>query len=170
MSVHKQVATTFGLRFAGFADAIYQDAINQDLINQRVGVYVNWLSFAMTRMRAANAVLGKAFGVSSNAFLEIHWYLFAAVLSIAAANSLQRNEHVRVGIQRGEKLHPYIQGHHDRRAESSTRPLRGGIRRDSGIPALVRIMESFLLCVISVVPHRRSIVQQLHGRSAKPFK
>jgi TRAP-type mannitol/chloroaromatic compound transport system permease small subunit len=55
----------------------------------------------MTLISAANAVSRKAFSVSSNAFLEIQWYLFAAVFLLAAGYTLQRNEHVRVDIVSG---------------------------------------------------------------------
>lgn len=91
MSERNGKAKTWGLRFAGFIDAI----------NQRVGVYVSWLILAMTLISAANAVSRKAFSVSSNAFLEIQWYLFAAVFLLAAGYTLQRNEHVRVDIVSG---------------------------------------------------------------------
>jgi TRAP-type mannitol/chloroaromatic compound transport system permease small subunit len=86
MSEHNRAMKSFGLRFAGFIDAN----------NQRVGVYVSWLILAMTLISAANAVSRKTFSVSSNAFLEIQWYLFAAVFLLAAGYTLQRNEHVRV--------------------------------------------------------------------------
>ncbi len=51
-----------------------------DALNQRVGRAVSWLILAMTVVSAANAVSRKAFNASSNAFLEVQWYLVAAVL------------------------------------------------------------------------------------------
>lgn len=69
-----------------------------DGINRRVGHAVAWLVLLMTLVSAANAISRKAFSVSSNAFLEIQWYLFAAVFMLAAGYTLLENEHVRVDI------------------------------------------------------------------------
>jgi TRAP-type mannitol/chloroaromatic compound transport system permease small subunit len=69
-----------------------------DAINRRVGHAVSWLVLLMTLVSAANAISRKAFSVSSNAFLEIQWYLFAAVFLLAAGYTLLDNEHVRVDI------------------------------------------------------------------------
>lgn len=69
-----------------------------DALNRTVGSGVSWLILAMTVVSAANAVSRKAFNASSNAFLEIQWYLFAAVFLLAAGYTLLNNEHVRVDI------------------------------------------------------------------------
>jgi TRAP-type mannitol/chloroaromatic compound transport system permease small subunit len=69
-----------------------------DAVNRKVGSGVSWLILAMTLVSAANAVSRKAFNFSSNAFLEIQWYLFAAVFLLAAGYTLLNNEHVRVDI------------------------------------------------------------------------
>ena len=69
-----------------------------DAVNRKVGAGVSWLILAMTLVSAANAVSRKAFSISSNAFLEIQWYLFAAVFLLAAGYTLLNNEHVRVDI------------------------------------------------------------------------
>lgn len=69
-----------------------------DAVNRKVGAGVSWLILAMTLVSAANAVSRKAFNASSNAFLEIQWYLFAAVFLLAAGYTLLNNEHVRVDI------------------------------------------------------------------------
>lgn len=69
-----------------------------DALNRKVGTAVSWLILAMTLVSAANAVSRKAFNFSSNAFLEIQWYLFAAVFLLAAGYTLLNNEHVRVDI------------------------------------------------------------------------
>jgi TRAP-type mannitol/chloroaromatic compound transport system permease small subunit len=47
---------------------------------------------------AANAMMRYAFDLSSNAWLEIQWYLFAGMVMLGASYTLQRNEHVRVDI------------------------------------------------------------------------
>jgi TRAP-type mannitol/chloroaromatic compound transport system permease small subunit len=47
---------------------------------------------------AINAVVRYGLAYSSNAFLEIQWYLFAACVMLGAAQVLRLNEHVRVDI------------------------------------------------------------------------
>jgi TRAP-type mannitol/chloroaromatic compound transport system permease small subunit len=69
-----------------------------DAVNRKVGVAVGWLILLMTVVSALNAVSRKLFNASSNAFLEIQWYLFAAVFLLAAGYTLLANEHVRVDI------------------------------------------------------------------------
>lgn len=69
-----------------------------DAVNRRIGLGVSWLILLMTLVSAFNAVSRKLFNVSSNAFLEIQWYLFAAVFLLAAGYTLLSNEHVRVDI------------------------------------------------------------------------
>src|SRR4029078_9864602 len=50
---------------------------------------------------ATNAAVRKAFNFSSNAYLEIQWYLFAAVFLLAAGYTLMRQEHVRIDVISG---------------------------------------------------------------------
>jgi TRAP-type mannitol/chloroaromatic compound transport system permease small subunit len=69
-----------------------------DATNRRVGAAVSWLILLMTLVSAFNAISRKLFSVSSNAFLEIQWYLFAAVFLLAAGYTLLDNQHVRVDI------------------------------------------------------------------------
>ncbi|MEX0961147.1 MAG: TRAP transporter small permease subunit [Burkholderiales bacterium] len=69
-----------------------------DSLNRRVGAGVSFLILVMTVISALNAVSRKLFSLSSNAFLEIQWYLFAAVFLLAAGYTLLNNEHVRVDI------------------------------------------------------------------------
>jgi TRAP-type mannitol/chloroaromatic compound transport system permease small subunit len=45
---------------------------------------------------AGNAIIRKAFNISSNGFLEIQWYLFAAVFLLGAGFAFMRNVHVRI--------------------------------------------------------------------------
>jgi TRAP-type mannitol/chloroaromatic compound transport system permease small subunit len=47
---------------------------------------------------AGNAFSRYAFGISSNAWLEIQWYMFGALVMLGASYTLKRNEHVRVDI------------------------------------------------------------------------
>jgi len=69
-----------------------------DRLNAFVGKYAIWLIFAATFISAANAVVRKAFNTSSNAFLEVQWYLFAWSFLIAAGWTLLHREHVRIDV------------------------------------------------------------------------
>src|SRR5262249_48548414 len=69
-----------------------------DAITAWVGRWVYWLILAAVLVSAGNAVTRKLFDLSSNAWLELQWYLFGAVFMLAAANTLQRNEHIRIDI------------------------------------------------------------------------
>ncbi|URI11696.1 TRAP transporter small permease subunit [Aquincola tertiaricarbonis] len=69
-----------------------------DRLNEFVGRWVSWLVLAAVVISALNAVVRKAFGTSSNAFLEIQWYLFSAVFLLAAGYTMLRGEHVRIDI------------------------------------------------------------------------
>jgi TRAP-type mannitol/chloroaromatic compound transport system permease small subunit len=69
-----------------------------DRLSEWVGKLVAWLVLAAVLISAANAVVRKAFDMSSNGFLEIQWYLFAAVFLLAAGYTFLRGEHVRIDI------------------------------------------------------------------------
>ena len=69
-----------------------------DAMTERVGAWVSWLILVAVLISATNAVVRKAFNTSSNGFLEIQWYLFAAVFLLAAGYTLLRNEHVRIDV------------------------------------------------------------------------
>ena len=69
-----------------------------DWVNDRLGVAASWLVLAAGLISAANAMSRYAFDLSSNAWLEIQWYLFAAIVMLGASYTLRMNEHVRVDI------------------------------------------------------------------------
>lgn len=69
-----------------------------DRLNERIGRAVYWLVLLMALISAGNAVSRKLFSLSSNAFLEIQWTLFAAVFLLAAGYTLKHNEHVRIDV------------------------------------------------------------------------
>jgi TRAP-type mannitol/chloroaromatic compound transport system permease small subunit len=69
-----------------------------DRINEFVGRHVAWLVLAAVLISAVNAIVRKAFNYSSNAFLEIQWYLFAAVFLLAAGYTMLRQEHVKIDV------------------------------------------------------------------------
>lgn len=67
-----------------------------DWFNDHVGSLIRWLVLAAVLISATNAIIRKAFDVSSNAFLEIQWYLFAGVFMLGAGYAFLRNVHVRI--------------------------------------------------------------------------
>lgn len=69
-----------------------------DWINERVGRVVMWLVLFAVLISAGNAIVRKVFNTSSNAMLEIQWYLFAALFMLAAGYTFLRNEHVRIDL------------------------------------------------------------------------
>lgn len=69
-----------------------------DWLNSQVGKYVLWLILASTVISGINAVVRKVFNYSSNAFLEVQWYLFAAAFLLAAGYTLLQGEHVKVDV------------------------------------------------------------------------
>ena len=69
-----------------------------DRINEFVGKWVAWLILAAVVVSATNAVIRKVFNASSNAFLEIQWYFFAAVFLLCAGYTMLRNEHVKIDV------------------------------------------------------------------------
>jgi TRAP-type mannitol/chloroaromatic compound transport system permease small subunit len=76
------------LRFSRFIDGI----------SEFIGRWLAWLVLAAVLISAANAAMRKAFDMSSNAFLEIQWYLFAAVFLLSAGYTLLRQEHVKIDV------------------------------------------------------------------------
>ena len=69
-----------------------------DRLNEAVGRGVAWLVLAAVLVSAGNAVVRKLFDTSSNAFLEIQWYLFSAVFLLAAGHTLLHRQHVRIDV------------------------------------------------------------------------
>ena len=72
-----------------------------DKISEFVGRWVAWLVLFAVLISTANAISRKAFNLSSNAFLEIQWYLFAAVFLLASGYTLMRQEHVKIDVVSG---------------------------------------------------------------------
>lgn len=69
-----------------------------DWLNTQVGKYAIWLILASTVISGVNAIVRKLFNMSSNAYLEVQWYLFAASFLLAAGYTLLCNEHVRIDV------------------------------------------------------------------------
>ena len=75
-----------------------------DALNERIGRIVYWLVLAAVLISAANAIVRKAFDMSSQRYLEIQWYLFSAVFLLCAGYTLLHNEHIRIDIISGALL------------------------------------------------------------------
>jgi TRAP-type mannitol/chloroaromatic compound transport system permease small subunit len=69
-----------------------------DAMNDRLATAASAMVLAACLVSAANAMVRYAFDLSSNAWLELQWYLFAGVVMLGAAQTLRLNEHVRVDI------------------------------------------------------------------------
>ena len=67
-----------------------------DALTDRIGKLAMWLILATTLISAGNAIVRKVFGTSSNAWLEIQWYLFAAVFMLGSGYAFLKNAHVRI--------------------------------------------------------------------------
>ncbi len=67
-----------------------------DAISEGIGKLIIWLVLACVLISAGNAIVRKAFNYSSNAYLEIQWYLFAAVFLLGAGFVFLKNGHVRI--------------------------------------------------------------------------
>lgn len=69
-----------------------------DGLNERIGRSLMWFVLFAVIISAVNAVVRKAFDMSSNAFLEIQWYLFAAVVLLGSAYTMLRQGHVKIDV------------------------------------------------------------------------
>ncbi len=69
-----------------------------DSMNERIGHATYWLVLVSVLVSSGNAVVRYTFDTSSNAWLEIQWYLYSGFFLIGAGYTLLRNEHVRIDI------------------------------------------------------------------------
>jgi TRAP-type mannitol/chloroaromatic compound transport system permease small subunit len=69
-----------------------------DSANEKIAGVVSWALLAAVIICAGNALVRYIFNYSSNAWLEIQWYLYSAVFMLASAYTLRRDEHVRVDV------------------------------------------------------------------------
>ncbi len=72
-----------------------------DRMNEGIGKAVSWLILVVVLVSATNAIIRKTMNASSNAWLELQWYLYGAAFLLAAAYTLKQNEHVRIDIVYG---------------------------------------------------------------------
>ncbi|MGQ5489126.1 TRAP transporter small permease subunit [Thauera sp. ZXT1-4] len=69
-----------------------------DGLTRIVGKSTMWFVLAATLISATNAIARKVFNIGSNAYLEIQWYLFAAVFLLGAGYAFLQNAHVRIDV------------------------------------------------------------------------
>lgn len=69
-----------------------------DAVNTRIGKLIAWLVVLAILISATNAIIRKAFDMSSNAWLEAQWILFGVVFLLCAPWTLILNEHIRIDI------------------------------------------------------------------------
>ncbi|MDT3737832.1 MAG: TRAP transporter small permease subunit [Denitratisoma sp.] len=67
-----------------------------DALSDRLGGVLIWLVLAAVLISAGNAIVRKTLNMSSNALLEIQWYLFSAVFLLGAGYAFLKNAHVRI--------------------------------------------------------------------------
>jgi TRAP-type mannitol/chloroaromatic compound transport system permease small subunit len=79
-----------------------------DALNESIGRLVYWLVLVMVLVSAGNATSRYALSIASNAWLELQWYLFAAVFLLCSGYTLRHNEHIRIDV---------VSGHLSRRAQ-----------------------------------------------------
>ncbi|HYD58781.1 MAG TPA: TRAP transporter small permease subunit [Noviherbaspirillum sp.] len=72
-----------------------------DTINEKIGNGISWALFISVLICTGNALVRYIFHTSSNAWLEIQWYLFSAIFLLATSYTLRRNEHVRIDVIAG---------------------------------------------------------------------
>ena len=109
---------------------------------------VSWLILASILVSAGNAVIRKAFNMSSNAWLELQWYLFGAAFLLAAAYTLRQNEHIRIDI---------VYGMFSRRVQHWI-DLLGHVF--FLMPFVLLMIYYFVPYVGAVLPDRRGLVQR----------
>ncbi len=69
-----------------------------DTLNEHLGRIVYWCILIMVLVSSGNATMRYAFNIASNAWLELQWYLFAAVFLLCSGYTLLHNEHIRIDV------------------------------------------------------------------------
>jgi TRAP-type mannitol/chloroaromatic compound transport system permease small subunit len=69
-----------------------------DALNEKIGHAISWALLASVLICTGNALIRYTLNTSSNAWLEIQWYLFSAIFLLATSYTLRRNEHVRIDV------------------------------------------------------------------------
>jgi TRAP-type mannitol/chloroaromatic compound transport system permease small subunit len=82
-------------------EALLKLSAGIDAVASQIGRLIRWLVLASVLISAGNAIIRKTFNISSNAFLEIQWYLFAGVFLLGSGFAFMRNVHVRIDFISG---------------------------------------------------------------------
>lgn len=82
--------------------ALLKLALGVDWLNAKISHIASWCVFISAMICAGNAFVRYGFNIGSNAWLEVQWYLFAAIVMLGAPYVLEKNEHVRVDIIYGK--------------------------------------------------------------------
>ena len=77
-------------------EALLKLSAGVDAASHQIGRLIRWLVLGSVLISAGNAIIRKAFNISSNGFLEIQWYLFAGVFLLGAGFAFMQNAHVRI--------------------------------------------------------------------------
>jgi len=82
--------------------ALLKLALGMDWISKRIGHLASWCVLISAVICAGNAFIRYGVDMSSNAWLEVQWYLFAVIVMFGAPYVLEKNEHVRVDLIYGK--------------------------------------------------------------------
>ena len=82
--------------------ALLKLALAYDWLASQIGKIASWAVLLAALISSGNAFVRYGFDISSNGWLEIQWYLFAAMVMLGAPVVLKLNEHVRVDIIYGK--------------------------------------------------------------------
>lgn len=69
-----------------------------DGVNRRIGRAITWLVLVSVIISSGNAIFRYVLSMSSNAWLELQWYLFSAIVLLCSGYTLLNNEHVRIDV------------------------------------------------------------------------
>ncbi len=77
-------------------------ALGMDWVSKKMGLLATWTVLLAALVSAGNAFVRYGLDWSSNALIEIQWYLFAYMVMVGAPHVLKLNEHVRVDLIYGK--------------------------------------------------------------------
>lgn len=69
-----------------------------DKLNNKIGLSISWGILIAIFICSGNALTRYLFNTSSNAWLEIQWYLISSVFLMACAHTLYKDEHIRIDV------------------------------------------------------------------------
>jgi TRAP-type mannitol/chloroaromatic compound transport system permease small subunit len=69
-----------------------------DWTTERIGRAMYWLLLAAVLISTVNAIVRYVFDIGSNAYLELQWYLFAAMFTLGAGYVFLHDQHIRIDV------------------------------------------------------------------------